>query len=137
MEKWKSILLASLTLLFLASCGTELIDDTDTVDDPVENMEETVDDIEEEVDELTEEEENIGQSFTLDELSEYDGKDGNPAYVAIDGVVYDLTDVDSWNEGEHAESLVAGNDYTSEIMEAEHGDSVLSDLPIVGTLVEE
>lgn len=55
MQKWKSILIASSTLLFLAACGMEPADDTESLDDPVENMEETVDDIEEEVDELDEE----------------------------------------------------------------------------------
>lgn len=31
--------------------------------------------------------------LTLEELAAYDGKDGNPAYIAVDGVIYDVTDV--------------------------------------------
>ena len=31
--------------------------------------------------------------FTEKELGKYDGQNGNPAYVAIDGVVYDVTNV--------------------------------------------
>ena len=27
--------------------------------------------------------------FTLDELKNYDGKEGRKAYIAVDGVVYD------------------------------------------------
>lgn len=39
--------------------------------------------------------------FTEEELGKYDGQNGNPAYVAIDGVVYDVTDVSAWNGGVH------------------------------------
>ena len=31
--------------------------------------------------------------LTLDQLKQYDGKNGNPAYVAVDGVIYDMTNV--------------------------------------------
>ena len=31
--------------------------------------------------------------FTLDELKNYDGKEGRKAYIAVDGVVYDVTNV--------------------------------------------
>ena len=39
--------------------------------------------------------------FTEEELGKYDGQNGNPAYVAIDGVVYDVTNVSAWNGGVH------------------------------------
>ena len=39
--------------------------------------------------------------FTEEELERYDGQNGNPAYVAIDGVVYDVTDVSAWKGGVH------------------------------------
>ncbi len=32
--------------------------------------------------------------FTLDELKNYDGKEGRKAYIAVDGVVYDVTNVE-------------------------------------------
>ena len=78
------------------------------------------------------------QEFTLEELGEYDGQDGNDAYVAVDGVVYDVTDVDEWEGGEHAPAggLEAGEDHTEEIEEAPHGTDPLEDLPTVGTLEE-
>ena len=39
------------------------------------------------------------KTFTLDEVHEYDGKDGAKAYIAVDGVVYDVTDVGPWAGG--------------------------------------
>lgn len=34
--------------------------------------------------------------LTLDELKNYDGKEGRKAYIAVDGVVYDVTNVAAW-----------------------------------------
>ena len=47
--------------------------------------------------------------LTLEELKQYDGKNGNPAYVAVDGVIYDVTNVAKWKDGEH-NGYSAGND---------------------------
>jgi predicted heme/steroid binding protein len=74
------------------------------------------------------------QTFTLDELKTYDGQNGNPAYVAIDGIVYDVTNVEEWANGKHKNGLVAGADLTSALADSPHGDKVLKDLPIVGKL---
>ncbi len=81
-----------------------------------------------------EEPENPERVFTIDELSEYNGKDGSPAYVAVDGVVYDVTDVDAWPGGSH-NGHEAGQDLTEEIKEmSPHGTSVLDNIPVVGVL---
>jgi predicted heme/steroid binding protein len=71
--------------------------------------------------------------FTLSELSQYDGKNGQPAYVAVDGVVYDVTSAKDWNNGSH-QGYSAGKDLTQEIKKAPHGTKILSGLPIVGIL---
>jgi predicted heme/steroid binding protein len=77
------------------------------------------------------------RTFTLEELSQYNGKDGQPAYVAVDGVVYDVTNVEAWKDGEHKLGLTAGNELTEEITnQSPHGKKVLEGLPIVGELVE-
>ena len=77
------------------------------------------------------------RTFTLEELSQYNGKDGQPAYVAVDGVVYDVTNVEAWKDGEHKLGLTAGNELTEEITnQSPHGLKVLEGLPIVGELVE-
>ena len=72
-------------------------------------------------------------TFNAEELAKYNGKDGNPAYVAVDGKVYDVSDVPQWNGGSHAGgSLSAGMDQSEAIMRSPHGKDVLSKLPIVG-----
>lgn len=76
-----------------------------------------------------------GLVLTVEELAAYNGKDGQPAYVAVDGVIYDVTDVPEWENGEHYSGLTAGNDLTEEIKnQSPHGLSVLDGLPVVGTL---
>ena len=75
------------------------------------------------------------QTFTLDELAQYDGKNGNDAYVAVDGIVYDVTNAAKWQNGSHY-GVQAGTDCTTAISRSPHGSSVLDGLPIVGTLTE-
>lgn len=74
------------------------------------------------------------KTFTKDELSKFDGQNGNRAYVAIDGVVYDMTDVPAWKNGQH-HGNTAGRDLSQEILKSPHGKSVLTKLPVVGKLV--
>ncbi len=71
--------------------------------------------------------------LTLEELAAYDGKDGRPAYVAIDGTIYDVTDIPAWNNGTH-NGNTAGKDQTEAIKRSPHGQSVLAKLPVVGKL---
>ena len=75
-------------------------------------------------------------TFTLEELSQYNGKNGAKAYVAVDGVVYDVTDVPAWKNGEHKNGLTAGKDLSKEILSSPHGKKVLENLPVVGKLVK-
>lgn len=73
--------------------------------------------------------------LTLDQLKQYDGKNGNPAYVAVDGVIYDVTNVPQWKNGEH-NGYSAGNDLTDIIKnKSPHGVKQLNGIPVVGKLV--
>lgn len=76
------------------------------------------------------------KTFTLDELAKFNGKNGQPAYVAIDGTVYDVSAKDAWVDGEH-HGNVAGKDLTKILYEmSPHKDKVLKGLPVVGKLAE-
>lgn len=73
------------------------------------------------------------KEFTIDELKKYNGQNGTPAYVAVNGTVYDVTNAKNWNNGSH-NGVTAGNDLSKEITNAPHGTSVLQGLPVVGKL---
>ncbi len=73
--------------------------------------------------------------LTLEQLAQFDGKNGNKAYIAVNGVIYDVTDSSLWPNGSH-NGYQAGQDLTTFIMSSPHGLSTLSRIPIVGTLVE-
>jgi predicted heme/steroid binding protein len=80
------------------------------------------------------------QVFTVEELAQYDGKDGASAYVAVDGVVYDVTDSPSWSDGTHSRcnlGAVAGQDLSELIKQAPPNmRSLLEARPVVGTLAQ-
>lgn len=76
---------------------------------------------------------NTTRSFTSDELALYNGKNGNPAYVAVNGVVYDVTNNPAWAAATHF-GLNAGNDVTNEFASCHAGENILSKLPVVGKL---
>ena len=76
------------------------------------------------------------RTFTLEELAQFNGADGKPAYIAVDGVVYDVSDVSYWSGGTH-NGFTAGNDLTEEIKTiSPHGVSKLTGLPVVGKLAD-
>ena len=75
------------------------------------------------------------RKITSKELAENDGKNGNPAYVAFKGRVYDVSTSAFWMEGDHLGSHEAGKDLTSEIELAPHGEDVVKRYATVGTLV--
>ena len=75
------------------------------------------------------------RKFTLNELRQFDGKNGRPAYVGYKGNVYDVTDSDQWIDGDHL-GHVAGQELTEEMEIAPHADNVMERMKIVGVLAE-
>ncbi|MCW4044192.1 MAG: cytochrome B5 [Candidatus Bathyarchaeota archaeon] len=74
------------------------------------------------------------KKFTLEELAEYDGKNGKPAYVAYKGKVYDVSTSSFWLDGDHFGAHQAGKDLTEELEMAPHGGEVLERTKLVGTV---
>lgn len=72
------------------------------------------------------------KTFTLSELAKYNGENGSPAYVAVDGVVYDLTSV--FQNGTHFYHY-AGQELTTAFY-SQHIKSQISKYPVVGSLVK-
>lgn len=74
------------------------------------------------------------REFTLEELAQYDGSGGRPAYVAVNGIVYDVSLEATWGGGTHF-SLYAGRDLTEQFNGCHGGQlEVLRNLPQVGVL---
>jgi predicted heme/steroid binding protein/DMSO/TMAO reductase YedYZ heme-binding membrane subunit len=82
----------------------------------------------------------MSQTLTLAELARFDGKEGRPAYVAVDGVVHDLSASKRWPNGEHIlcdMGARAGRDLSDEIAFApSYMRSMLATMPAVGALTQ-
>jgi predicted heme/steroid binding protein len=74
------------------------------------------------------------QELTAEQLVEFDGTDGKPAYVAYEGTVYDVTESAMWDSGDHEGMHSAGHDLTEEHDDAPH-EALVTDFPVVGTLI--
>lgn len=76
------------------------------------------------------------RAFTRQELAEYNGKDGMPAYVAVSGIVYDVTSSAAWGAATHF-GLSAGNDLTAQFASCHAGQPILQKIPQVGKMMNE
>ena len=70
--------------------------------------------------------------FTLNELSQYTGTNGSIAYIAVSGVIYDVTN--EFNNGQHQGMQLGGTDATDAFASSPHSASFLSSLTIIGSL---
>jgi predicted heme/steroid binding protein len=75
------------------------------------------------------------QDLTLDELAEFTGKQGRPAYIGYRGRIYDVARGRWWIEGMHAGRHEAGRDLTDMLPQAPHGEENVLRMPLVGRLV--
>ncbi len=72
--------------------------------------------------------------MTLKELAEFDGRNGRPAYIAVNQTIYDVSSSKHWIDGNHAGAHQAGNDLTTELNSAPHAKKVIESFAIIGTL---
>ena len=73
------------------------------------------------------------RKFTIIELSQFNGKDGKPAYVGYKGKVYDVTESSQWIDGEHSGHM-AGQNLTDEMDVAPHSEEVMERMKAVGVI---
>ena len=77
------------------------------------------------------------EGLTLEELGKFNGKDGQRAFIAVDGIIYDVTDSRAWKDGMH-NGFEAGKDLTEEIKtKSPHGIGKLEGITQVGKLKAE
>ena len=75
--------------------------------------------------------------LTVQELSEFNGRDGKPPYVAIDGIVYDLSKINKWKDGKH-HGILAGQVLTEEYYRCHSKKlNLIKKSKVVGRLKEE
>jgi predicted heme/steroid binding protein len=77
------------------------------------------------------------QKFTRGELTRYNGRDGNPAFIAFEGKVYDVSSSFLWRNGKHQVMHFAGKDLTEDLAQAPHGPDLLGKYKVVGVLVDD
>ena len=70
------------------------------------------------------------------ELRQYNGERGRPAYIAYDGVIYDVSDAPNWRGGMHREMHYPGLNLTRSLRKAPHDASVFQRVRRVGVLID-
>ena len=76
------------------------------------------------------------RTFTKEELSKFNGKSGMQAYVAVNGIIYDVTNSAAWGAATHF-GLSAGNDLTAQFASCHAGQPILQKLPQVGKMMND
>lgn len=73
------------------------------------------------------------KKFTKETLSNYDGQNGRPAYIAVNGSVYDVTNNSHWTNGQH-HNIKAGQDISYSLLNSSpNGEKVLVHINKIGT----
>jgi len=74
------------------------------------------------------------KEITSEELLTFNGKDGNPVYIAFQGNVYNVSKSPLWSKCIHMNRHLPGKDLTGEVSAAPHGIEVFERYPQVGVL---
>lgn len=73
--------------------------------------------------------------ITKSQLSLRNGEDKPEVWVAYKGLVYDVTKSKLWRKGKHYEHW-AGQDLTSEMIDAPHTEFVFDKFEVIGNLIQ-
>jgi predicted heme/steroid binding protein len=143
--KFKFGIMMLIAMLIVTGCSTEG-NNNPVVNNRTENMNEVSvesienninEDADKDVDEAIEEVVMDPIQLTLEELKKYNGKNDMPAYVAVDGLIYDVTESKYWKNGGH-NGFEAGQDLSREIKEVSpHGIKNLERVKEIGILIED
>ncbi|MBF0329438.1 MAG: CopD family protein [Nitrospirae bacterium] len=79
---------------------------------------------------------NCKQDLNHEQLSHCDGKDGRPAYIAYNGIIYDVAGSKLWKSGSHMAKHAAGHDLTDILKQAPHGEDRVLKMPVIGKLLQ-
>jgi predicted heme/steroid binding protein len=73
--------------------------------------------------------------LTREELTQFDGRTGRPAYIGYAGRIYDVTRGEVWKGGVHFGRHQAGQDLTESLSMAPHTAERVLAMPLVGTVL--
>ncbi|MBI9051981.1 MAG: cytochrome B5 [Anaerolineaceae bacterium] len=79
----------------------------------------------------------VKKEFTKAELSYFSGEFGGPILIAVEGIVYDVSESQFWQHGRHQVFHKAGQDLTEELADAPHGAELIRKFPVVGYLLDD
>jgi len=71
--------------------------------------------------------------YTKSQLALRNGQDKPQIWVALKGIIYDVTESRLWRNGKHYEHW-AGQDLTEELADAPHTETVFEKFKVVGRL---
>lgn len=72
-------------------------------------------------------------TYTRSQLALRNGQDSDEVWVAVSGIIYDVSASRLWFTGKHYQHW-AGQDLTAELADAPHTASVLQRFPAIGRL---
>lgn len=73
------------------------------------------------------------KEFTIKDLSKYNGLEGNPAFVAFKGKIYDVSEV--FINGDHS-GIKAGQDITELFETSPHEEKIYMKYKVMANLVQ-
>ena len=76
------------------------------------------------------------KTYTKHQLALRNGQDREEIWCAYNGIIYDLTDSNRWQNGKHYEHW-SGQDLTEELEDAPHHDWVFERFKMVGYLLND